>query len=361
MKLSCFIISTLNKGSIDERNLVRLHDNYLNNFISAYVYKSTMNTHTIFQRTVKQSVSFVGLGLHSGIKSRITLKPCEKATGIFFRRKDVPYHQSLIPARWNNVTDTTLSTVLSNHHGHSVSTVEHLMAALKLCHIDNIEIEVDGDELPIMDGSAKPFVDTLLNIGTRTIKTPKKVIYIHKKIEVRDGSRFALLLPDTQPKLTISIDFKEKAIGAQSLSVNTNDNSLTRSIAPARTFGFLDQIEDLQRKGLALGGSLNNAILVDNDQIVNREGLRFKDEFVRHKVLDAIGDLALAGVPIIGHYQAFKGGHLLNTLLMNKLFTDKSAWSYISMAEFDYFHGKNAQTHHKFPGYKPGLNAAWAN
>ncbi|NOQ77774.1 MAG: UDP-3-O-acyl-N-acetylglucosamine deacetylase [Gammaproteobacteria bacterium] len=290
-----------------------------------------MNTQTIFQRTLKQSVSFIGLGLHSGKKSRITLKPCENATGIFFTRKDVPYHQSLIPARWDNVTDTNLSTVLSNHHGHSVSTVEHLMAALQLCHIDNLEIEVDGNELPIMDGSAKPFVDVLLRVGTRAIKIPKKAIFIHKKIEVREENRFALLLPDSQPKVSISIDFKEKAIGIQSLCVNTNDHNLKRSIAPARTFGFLDQIRDLQRKGLALGGSLSNAILVDNDRIVNHEGLRFKDEFVRHKVLDAIGDLALVGVPIIGHYHAFKGGHLLNTLLMNKLFTDKSAWSYVSM------------------------------
>jgi len=320
-----------------------------------------MNTHTIFQNTLKQSVSFVGRGLHSGIKSRITLKPCEKSTGIFFRRKDVPYHQSLIPARWNNVTDTTLSTVLTNKHGYSISTVEHMMAALQLCHIDNIEIEVDGNELPIMDGSAKPFVDTLLNIGTRSIKTPRKVIYIHKKIEVQDANRFALLLPDTQPKITISIDFKEKAIGAQNLSININDNNLSRSIAPARTFGFLDQIVDLQSKGLALGGSLSNAILVDNDRIVNREGLRFKDEFVRHKVLDAIGDLALAGVPIIGHYHAFKGGHLLNALLMKKLFTNKSAWSYISMDEFDYFHEKNDQTHHTFHRYNPKFHAIQVN
>ncbi|MCU7832673.1 MAG: UDP-3-O-acyl-N-acetylglucosamine deacetylase [gamma proteobacterium symbiont of Lucinoma myriamae] len=226
--------------------------------------------------------------------------------------------------------------VLSNHHGHSVSTVEHLMAALQLCHIDNVEIELDGNELPIMDGSAKPFVDALVNVGTRAIKIPKKVIFIHKKIEVREENRFALLLPDSQPKVSISIDFKEKAIGIQSISVNTNDQNLNRSIAPARTFCFLDQIKDLQRKGLALGGSLSNAILVDNDRIVNHEGLRFKDEFVRHKVLDAIGDLALVGVPvpIIGHYHAFKGGHLLNTLLMNKLFSDKSAWSYVSMDKF---------------------------
>ena len=320
-----------------------------------------MNINTIFQRTLKHPVSFTGMGLHSGKKSRIILKPCKQSTGIFFRRTDVPYHQSLIPARWNYVTDTTLSTVISNHYGHSVSTVEHLMAALQLCHIDNLEIEINGSELPIMDGSAKPFVDTLLNIGNRSINTSKKVICIHKKIEVRDGNRFAVLLPDTQPKVSVSIDFKEKAIGTQSLSVNTNDNSLKQSIAPARTFGFLEQIRNLQRKGLALGGSLNNAILVDNERIINHEGLRFKDEFVRHKVLDAIGDLALAGVPIMGHYHAFKGGHLLNTLLMNKLFSDKSAWSYIPIDEFDYLKKNIIYSHHTFPGYKAELHAVTAN
>ena len=298
-----------------------------------------MNTYTIFQRTLKQSVSFVGLGLHSGMKSRITLKPCDDATGIFFRRKDVPAQQSLIAARWHKVTDTTLSTGLSNRYGVSVSTVEHLMAALRLCGIDNLEIEVDGPEIPIMDGSARPFVDTLSCIGTRPINEPRKAIWIHKTIEVRDGERYALLLPDTKSRVTVSIDFREPAIGAQSLSVNIDDQSMHQQIAPARTFGFLDQVENLRSKGLALGGSLNNAILVDNHRIVNPEGLRFEDEFVRHKVLDAIGDLSLIGMPVIGHYHAFKSGHLLNKLLINKLLADKSAWSYIAMDEFCHLQG----------------------
>ena len=308
-----------------------------------------MNTHKIFQRTLKQPVSFVGLGLHSGIKSRITLRPCNDATGIFFRRKDVPAHQALIAARWYKVTDTTLSTGLSNLYGVSVSTVEHLMAALRLCGIDNLEIEVDGPEIPIMDGSARPFVDTLTSIGTRPINQPRKAIWIHKTIEVRDGESYALLLPDTQSRVTVSIDFKESVIGAQTLSVNIDDQSLHQCVAPARTFGFMDQIEDLRGKGLALGGSLNNAILVDNHRIVNPDGLRFEDEFVRHKVLDAIGDLSLIGLPVIGHYHAFKSGHLLNKLLINKLLGDKSAWSYITMDEFCHLHGTD-----------PGLNDAEA-
>ena len=213
------------------------------------------------------------------------------------------------------------------------------MAALRLCGIDNLEIEVDGPEIPIMDGSARPFVDTLTSIGTRPINEPRKAIWIHKTIEVRDGECYALLLPDTQPRVTVSIDFKEPVIGAQTLSVNIDDQSLHQRVAPARTFGFMDQIEDLRSKGLALGGSLNNAILVDNHRIVNPDGLRFEDEFVRHKVLDAIGDLSLIGLPVIGHYHAFKSGHLLNKLLINKLLADKSAWSYIAMDEFCHLHG----------------------
>ncbi len=320
-----------------------------------------INKHSISECTLKKSVSFVGRGLHNGVQSRITLKPSKKSTGIFFRRKDVPYHQSLIPARWNYVVDSTLSTVLSNPHGYSVSTVEHLMAALKICHIDNLEIEVEGNELPIMDGSAQPFVDMMLDIGTQSIRVPKKVICIHKKIEVRDGSRYALLLPDSQPKVSISIDFKEKAIGTQNLSININDKHLSRNIAPARTFGFRNQIEDLQRRGLVLGGALSNAILVDNDKIINLEGLRFNDEFVRHKILDAIGDLALSGFPIMGHYYAFKGGHLLNVRLLKKLFADKSAWSYMTVNEYDYFDQKKDLSLKTFCESESGFNALVSN
>jgi UDP-3-O-[3-hydroxymyristoyl] N-acetylglucosamine deacetylase len=292
-----------------------------------------MNKQTIKQRTLRQAVSFVGLGLHSGKKTRMTLRPCDDASGIFFRRKDVPTSRSLIAARWHRVSSTNLSTGLSNSHDVSISTVEHLMAALRLCGIDNLEIEVDGPEIPIMDGSAMPFVETLGSIGTREIDTPRKAIWIHKPVEVRDGERYALLMPDNRPRVTVSIDFSEPAIGAQTLSVITDDPELRQSIAPARTFGFLHEVEQLRERGLALGGSLNNAILVDGERVVNPEGLRFADEFVRHKVLDAIGDLSLIGAPLMGHYHAFKSGHLMNKLLIYKLLTDRSAWSLIGMNE----------------------------
>ena len=292
-----------------------------------------MNKQTLKQRTLRQAVSFVGLGLHSGKKTRMTLRPCDDASGIFFRRKDVPTSRSLIAARWHRVSSTNLSTGLSNSHDVSISTVEHLMAALRLCGIDNLEIEVDGPEIPIMDGSAMPFVETLGSIGTREIDTPRKAIWIHKPVEVRDGERYALLMPNNRPRVTVSIGFSEPAIGAQTLSVITDDPELRQSIAPARTFGFLHEVEQLRERGLALGGSLNNAILVDGERVVNPEGLRFADEFVRHKVLDAIGDLSLIGAPLMGHYHAFKSGHLMNKLLIYKLLTDRSAWSLIGMNE----------------------------
>ena len=294
-----------------------------------------MNKQTTRQRTLRQAVSFVGLGLHSGKKTRMTLRPCDDASGIFFRRKDVPTARSLIAARWHRVSSTTLSTGLANSHDVSISTVEHLMAALRLCAIDNLEIEVDGPEIPIMDGSAMPFVETLKSIGTREIEAERKAIWIHKPVEVRDGERYALFMPDNQPRVTVSIDFSEPAIGAQTLSVKADDPELRHGIAPARTFGFLHEVEQLRERGLALGGSLNNAILVDGERVVNPEGLRFADEFVRHKVLDAIGDLSLIGPPVMGHYHAFKSGHLMNKLLIYKLLTDKSAWSLIGMDELN--------------------------
>lgn len=307
-----------------------------------------MNTVNSLQRTLKQSVSFVGLGLHSGVKSRITLKPCEDASGIFFKRMDVPERQALIAARWYKISDTTLSTALTNQYGVSVSTVEHLMAALRICGIDNLIVELDGPEIPIMDGSAKPFVDTLMKIGTRSLNAVKKAIWVHKTIKVQKGSQYALLLPGIQSKITVSIDFEQEVIGAQTLSVNMKDKSLQKEIAPARTFGFKDQITGLHEQGLALGGSLKNAILVDGHHIVNPEGLRFKDEFVRHKLLDTIGDLSLLGVPILGHYHSFKGGHLLNKLLLNKLIMDKSSWSYISMDEFYQLYDDEAMIENEF-------------
>lgn len=302
-----------------------------------------MNNNPIYKKTLKKPVSFVGRGLHSGAQATLTLKPCKDSSGIFFRRKDVAHGKGMIAARWYKVTDTTLSTVITNRFGVSVATVEHLMAALKICGIDNLEIEIDGPEVPIMDGSAQPFVETILHTGTQTFYERKRAIWIKKTITVTDGDKYAIFLPDLTPRITVSIDFKEEAIGAQTYSTDLNAEILRKEIAPARTFGFADQIEKLRINGLARGGSLQNAILVDGMRILNKEGLRFDNEFVRHKVLDTIGDLALVGVPIIGHYYSYKGGHQLNKMLIKKMLSDKSLWSYVYQDEFQQLHGGDEQ------------------
>ena len=296
-------------------------------------------TRNIEQRTLRQAASFVGIGLHSGRKTTLTVRPSHDSSGIFFQRTDLTGGSGLIAARWYNVSDTTLSTTLSNEQGVSVSTVEHLMAALAGCGIDNALIDIDGPEVPIMDGSAEPFTTAFERYGSVAIGVPRNAIWVQQPIEVREGDKYALLLPYPKQRITLSIDFPQTAIGAQTYSVELVNEAFLHKIARSRTFGFMQQIRQLRDQGLALGGSLNNAVLVDGERIVNREGLRFNDEFVRHKVLDAFGDLALAGVPIIGHYYAHKSGHALNQKLMRKLFESHAAWSYITVNEYEQMMG----------------------
>jgi len=287
----------------------------------------------IHQKTLRESISFVGVGLHSGHKTRLTIHPAESG-GINFQRSDVPPGTGLVAAKWYNVVDTTLSTVLANEHGVQVATVEHLMAALHGCGVDNALIDIDGPEVPILDGSAEPFTSTIEKYGTRELPERRNAIWIQQPIEVRQGDKFALLLPNPGQRITVTIDFPGTAIGVQTFSLELVNEAFRHDVARARTFGFAREIDALRRRGLARGGSLNNAILVDGDRIVNREGLRFANEFVRHKVLDAYGDMALAGVPIIGHYYGHKAGHALNQQLMQKLFAEISAWSYVRMEDY---------------------------
>ena len=293
------------------------------------------NDQSVYQHTLRKSVSFVGIGLHTGKSTTVTIKPSIDSSGIFFQRTDVKSGTGLIPARWYNVCDTTLSTVICNNHGVSVSTIEHLMAALYGCGVDNALIDIDGPEVPIMDGSAEPFASTIEQYGTQAISERRNAIWIQRPIEVRDGEKYALLLPNPTQRITISIDFPGTAIGAQTYSVELINEAFLNNVARARTFGFSEQIEKLRQSGLARGGSLKNAILVDGERIVNKEGLRFNDEFVRHKVLDAFGDLSLAGVPIIGHYYAYKAGHELNQKLIRKMYAEHSAWSYITVDDYN--------------------------
>ncbi|MET0028395.1 MAG: UDP-3-O-acyl-N-acetylglucosamine deacetylase [Candidatus Thiodiazotropha sp.] len=291
--------------------------------------------HKIEQRTLRQAISFVGVGLHSGRMTRLTLRPNQDSNGILFQRSDVENGRGLIAARWYNVSDTRLSTTISNEYGVSVATIEHLMAALAGCGVDNALIDIDGPEVPIMDGSAEPFATSIEKYGTLSLKVPRNAIWIQQPIEVRDGDKHALLLPARKPRITLSIDFPDTLIGAQVYSIELVNEAFVQQLARSRTFGFAQQVEALRDQGLALGGSLNNAILVDGDRIINRGGLRYADEFVRHKVLDAYGDLALAGVPIIGHYYGHKSGHALNKRLMEKLFESHSSWSYVTLGEYE--------------------------
>ena len=298
------------------------------------------NKFSVKQKTLATAISYVGVGLHTGRKVSMAVKPAEPESGISFIRKDVPPGTGLIAARWYNVIDTNMSTVIGNHHGVTVSTVEHLMAALHGCGIDNALVEIDGPEVPIMDGSSQPFVSLIEKTGTVCQDTLRKAIWLQRPIVVRHNDKAAMLMPSFEPRITVDIDFPNSAIGEQTYSVQLANEAFRNDIARARTFGFSQDIDRLKQLGLARGGSLRNAILVDGDRIVNDEGLRFRDEFVRHKILDVFGDLALVGVPILAHYYGYKPGHTINNLLLHRLFEERDAWSYTTIDEFNALVGR---------------------
>ena len=297
------------------------------------------NLQQVRQRTLTHSISYVGIGLHTGKKVSMVIRPTQFTNGIYFLRKDLQEGKNMIAARWYNVVDTSLCTVLGNAYGATVGTVEHLLAALHGCGIDNAIVEIDGPEVPIMDGSSDQFVSMIEKIGATDQPELRKAIWIHRPIEVGLGDRYAILLPSQTQRVTVEIDFPETSVGFQSLSVELINEAFRKQVARARTFGFANQIEQLRKQGFARGGSLKNAILVDGDRIVNEEGLRYQDEFVRHKILDCVGDLALAGVPIIGHYFAHKPGHQVNIELISRLFNQQESWSYITVDELNRIFG----------------------
>ncbi|MHB8092150.1 MAG: UDP-3-O-acyl-N-acetylglucosamine deacetylase [Syntrophales bacterium] len=276
------------------------------------------------QRTVKNEIACKSVGLHSGRKIEMVIRPAGVDEGIVFVRTDLPARNK-IKADVHNVVDTTLATTLGAN-GATVSTVEHLMSAFSGMGVDNAIVEIDASELPIMDGSARPFVELLKNVGTRPQGKVKKILVIKKKVAVSEGEGAAMFIPSSEFKITYDIEFKHKDIGAQSYNFKFSDVSYEKEISAARTFGFLRDVEYLQARGLALGGSLKNAIVLDENRIINKEGLRFPDEFVRHKILDSIGDLALLGIPIIGHFVASKSGHRLNNLLLKELLLRQDCW-----------------------------------
>ncbi len=287
------------------------------------------------QCTTNEIIHYVGIGLHSGHKVSMTLYPAAPNTGICFLRRDVEPEHMLIRASWKNVVDTRLCTVLGNEHGITISTVEHLLAALRSCGVDNLLIEINSDEVPILDGSCAPLVDMINQAGIVSQRLPRFGIWIERPIEVRQGEHYAVLAPSEVPRITVDIEFANTAIGSQCLSVNMIDNVFEAEIAPARTFGFADELEQLREQGLALGGSMRNAVLLDDNRVVNEEGLRFADEFARHKILDCLGDLALAEAPIFGQLYACKPGHRLNNALLREMFAHTDAWSRLTYAEID--------------------------
>ncbi len=297
------------------------------------VYSNPVNS--TLQCTINEVIHYVGIGLHSGHRVSMKLQPAAPNNGIIFVRKGFEHDHGVIHASWKNVVDTRLCTVLGNEHGSTISTVEHLLAALRSCGVDNLLIEVSGDEIPVLDGSCAPLIEMIKKAGVVSQRLPRLGIWVERAIEVRQGERFALLVPSDTPQITVDIDFPHIAIGAQSLSVEMTDNVFEQEIAPARTFGFAEELEQLHAQGLALGGSMRNAILVDNDGVVNAEGLRFDDEFARHKILDCLGDLALSGAPIFGHLITYKPGHRLNNALLRELFAHPDAWSKLSYAEIN--------------------------
>lgn len=276
------------------------------------------------QQTLKSDVVFQGAGLHSGAPVRMVLRPAPADHGVVFYRTDLG---ARITARWDSVVPSKLCTLVANAAGASVSTIEHIMAALAGCGIQNTLIEIDGPEVPILDGSAAQFVQGILNAGIARLSAPVRAIRILKTIEVRDGDAVARLEPSDMLEIDFEIDFPEAAIGRQSKSLNMSNGAFVRELSDSRTFCRNSDVMVMRQRGLALGGTLENAIVFEGDRVLTPGGLRYRDEPVRHKMLDALGDLALAGAPILGRYTGVRAGHAMTNRLLHALFADPLAWT----------------------------------
>jgi len=288
-----------------------------------------------YQQTLKSQISCSGVGLHSGIDVTMTLIPAEAGHGIVFKRTDLAEGENLIPARYDAVSDTKLCSVIRNDAGASVGTIEHFMAAVAALGIDNLLVEIDGPEVPAMDGSSEPFAFLIDCAGIVEQQSARQVIRVLKPVSVADGASTITLSPSDGFSIDMAIDFSSDAIGRQTRSVEVCSSEFRAQIAKARTFGFRHEVEALQKMGLGRGGSLENAVIVDGHTVMNEEGLRYEDEFVRHKILDCIGDLALAGWSLHGRIEAERTGHALNNKLLHALFADASNWDLVPVEEID--------------------------
>ncbi len=278
------------------------------------------------QQTVQQEIQFSGIGIHTGKPVKMCVCPTNEDHGIVFKRTDITDRDNLIPANAYSVTGTQLATSLTNSAGVSVMTIEHLLSALYALEIDNALIELTSQELPAMDGSSKPYTNALLKPGLKTQSKPARYIEVIAPFLFKEGDQYAEFLPSKISSLNVSIEFKDHMIGKQEVYLELTSENYCKEIAPARTFAFMEEIEQLQKAGFGLGGSLENAILVDKDKIVNPEGLRYKDEFVRHKTLDVIGDISLMQSRFRGKLKAHKTGHALNNKILRAFLADKTVW-----------------------------------
>ena len=289
----------------------------------------------IRQRTLKNVIGATGVGLHTGEKVFLTLRPAAVNTGVVFRRIDLKPVVD-VEAILDNVSNTRMSTTLERD-GVRISTVEHLMSAFAGLGIDNVFVDLTAAEVPIMDGSAGPFVFLIESAGIEEQRAPKQFIRIKQSVEIRDGDKWAKFDPYDGFKVDLTIDFDHPAVQSsqQHASIDFLESSFIKDVSRARTFGFLDEVEALQEAGLARGGSLDNAIVMDAFHILNDEGLRYRDEFVKHKILDAVGDLYLLGHLLVGAFSAHKSGHSMNNRLLRRLLETESAWEYVSFDDVD--------------------------
>jgi UDP-3-O-[3-hydroxymyristoyl] N-acetylglucosamine deacetylase len=285
------------------------------------------------QRTLKSAIGCSGIGLHSGRKVSMTIRPAGEDTGILFRRVDLARGEGDIAAHWRNVVDTRMATTIGNNFGATVSTIEHLMSAFAGCGVDNAIVELDAAEVPVMDGSAAPFVFLIECAGIHEQAAARRAIKVTRPVVVDDGTRSIAVYPAEGFSVSFEIDFESGAIARQELGLRLMNGSFKTDIARARTFGFEHEVSALRDAGLALGGSLDNAVVIRGDTVLNVDGLRYDDEFVRHKILDCIGDLYLAGGPIIGRVEGARSGHALNHKLVVALMENEDAWTFTDRAE----------------------------
>ena len=283
------------------------------------------------QHTLKTPVTISDIGLHSGNIVSLDIKPAAVGTGVIFKRIDITDKNNEILARWDKVVDTRLCTVIGNEAGVTVATIEHLMAALCGCGIDNAIIEINAGEVPILDGSSAPFVALFDEAGIVQQAAPRRAIRVKKQVRVQEGDREVVLSPSHVPVYGGQIDYDHDAIGSQRYEMKLVNGNFKHDMAECRTFCLLEDVEMMQANGLALGGSLDNAIVVNDDGVMNEDGLRCENEFIRHKLLDAIGDLSLCGGLFLGRYEGLKIGHAMNNKALHALFADKEAWEIVDL------------------------------